>query len=672
MFGGGHQALVPMSTLPPTLDRRRMMLVAEPSLKNRLLLIGLLLGLLTTVAVSREPLATSPDVLLIDDFEGDVRNQLGGLRNSFVRAPSSVKAKRVYGDAQGPDGLCAKITARQQGDGFCGYWVQFVDRRETAPNYVDATNWQSLSFRIRGQVGGEDLLIKLADEDWLLKEDSIAIGSVSEFLPGSVSTTWQEVVIPFSNIKPLNLQRLAAISFKCESTSEQTVFIDDLHLKRRADSKLPRSSQAILREPKTPAPDKAMWVWSTEQVLKSATETRDLFAACERDRIQRLWMQAVYDRVASPGNEPARCVLRHTAELRQFLKAAHQRGIAVEALDGFPEFALREQHSKLLGLVDAICAFNEQSAADSRFDGMHFDNEPYVILGWSDPQLREEILQDFLTLNVECQRRARAAGLAFGVDIPFWWQSKSSPQAEPAGVVTFRGVRKPASHHCIDLLDNVGIMNYRDTADGADGMLMHGRELLTYSDSVPNARVYLGVETFIEAPSTAHLIVGLPVAEFRAALRDRGREFARLSRLHDFRICRLEDGERVHVGLVLPEKLSTEERRLADQSLLELARAFGRLRSSRDDDAILKRVAEAVEKDSEWQGFRRSDLRDAELEVTYLGFQSTQVMPSKVTFGDDSLADLTEEVDFAERGFRQHRSYSGIAVHSWESYRKLK
>ena len=565
-----------------------------------------------------------------------------------------------------------KITARQQDEGFCGYWVQFVDRREAAPKYLDTSGWQSLSFRIRGQVGGETLLIKLADEEWLLKEDSIAIGSVQEFLPGGISKAWQEVVIPWSKIKQLDLKRLAAISFKSESTSEQTVFIDDIHLKRRADSQLPMRSPVVRRDQVTPAPGKAMWVWSTAQVLTSASETRELFAACQRDRIQRLWMQVVYDRVAATSQTPERCVLRLTTELRQFLKAAHQRGISVEALDGYPEFALRELHSKPLALVDAICEFNKQSAADERWDGIHFDNEPYVILGWSDPQLREEILQDFLALNVESQRRARAAGIAFGVDIPFWWQSKSSPQAEPAGVVTFRGVRKPASHHCIDLLDNVGIMNYRDTADGADGMLLHGRELLTYSDSVPQARVYLGVETFIEAPSTAHLVVGLPVAEFRAALRDRGREFARRSRWNDFRICRLEDGERVQVGLVVPDNLSKDAQRLAERSLIELARAFGRLRSSPKDDALIQRVQEAVEKDSEWQGFERADLRDTEFDVTFLGFRSTQVMPSKVTFGDDSLAELKEEVDFAERGFRQHRSYSGIAVHSWESYRKLK
>ncbi len=81
------------------------MRISHSIVTNRLWLIGLLLCVLTTNAIAREPLTTSSEVLLVDDFEGDVRNQLGGLRNSFVRAPSTVKAKRVY-DAQDSDNLC--------------------------------------------------------------------------------------------------------------------------------------------------------------------------------------------------------------------------------------------------------------------------------------------------------------------------------------------------------------------------------------------------------------------------------------------------------------------------------------------------------------------------------------------------------------------------------------
>jgi len=57
-------------------------------------------------------------------------------------------------------------------------------------------------------------------------------------------------------------------------------------------------------------------------------------------------------------------------------------------------------------VVDAVIVFNRESPAEQRFDGIHFDNEPYLLLGWKDRLRREQILREFLELNVECQRPA--------------------------------------------------------------------------------------------------------------------------------------------------------------------------------------------------------------------------------------------------------------------------
>lgn len=65
---------------------------------------------------------------------------------------------------------------------------------------------------------------------------------------------------------------------------------------------------------------------------------------------------------------------------------------------------------------------------------------------------------------------------------PFWWQELDAATGKPQGEVTFGGKKKPASHHCIDLLDQVGIINYRDAAEGADGLIAHGQVLLAYAD----------------------------------------------------------------------------------------------------------------------------------------------------------------------------------------------
>jgi len=118
------------------------------------------------------------------------------------------------------------------------------------------------------------------------------------------------------------------------------------------------------------------------------------------------------------------------------------------------------------------------------------------------------VLAEYLELNAQVQRTVRAeGGLEYGVDIPFWWQDRDDQTGAAIGDVTFEGVRKAASLHLLDLVDNVGIMDYRNVAGGDDGIIAHARALLDYSDHA-RAKVFVGVETS-PIPS-----VGLPKLTF--------------------------------------------------------------------------------------------------------------------------------------------------------------
>ncbi len=152
----------------------------------------------------------------------------------------------------------------------------------------------------------------------------------------------------------------------------------------------------------------------------------------------------------------------------------------------------------VLNLVDTIIRFNRSAPADQRFDGIHIDNEPYLLAGWDLPVVRAQILDEYLELNARAQRAVTAeGGLEYGVDIPFW----------SMGDATFQGVRKPASFHILDLVDNVGIMDFRNVAVGNDGIIAHARALLTFGNST-KAKVFVGVETSPVAQ------VGLPKLTF--------------------------------------------------------------------------------------------------------------------------------------------------------------
>ena len=68
---------------------------------------------------------------------------------------------------------------------------------------------------------------------------------------------------------------------------------------------------------------------------------------------------------------------------------SHACGIQVHALDGCPEYALREMHHIPLSLVDSVVEFNLNSNPESRFDGVHFDNEPHLLVGRNSPTQRK-------------------------------------------------------------------------------------------------------------------------------------------------------------------------------------------------------------------------------------------------------------------------------------------
>ena len=68
---------------------------------------------------------------------------------------------------------------------------------------LDVRPFEALSFWIRGEVGGEALQVRLADERWERIGDALTIGPVSNFLPsGRVEAEWQQAVIPRSAIPP--------------------------------------------------------------------------------------------------------------------------------------------------------------------------------------------------------------------------------------------------------------------------------------------------------------------------------------------------------------------------------------------------------------------------------------------------------------------------------------
>jgi hypothetical protein len=630
-----------------------------------------------------QPGADPSSLLRIADFNHGVRNHVGGFHNASERAPSAVSMTRVSGVYRGEGGKSLRIAASKRGGGFAAVWVSFHDFRRKRKSYLDIRGHRYLSFWVKGKKGGEKFRIKLADDAWAAREDGLVAGTVSRFLPRGVTRDWQEVLIPLSAFPTLNRKAMAFVTFDFHKPGTYTVFVDDITFKKDPGIPTPLTPQIATASAKRKDYPRAMWDWNPLPHVLDPSRRKDFLAFCRREKIRRVWMQLPTRFVGSPGIDESghplpgadfRVEILHEEEFRSFLAAAHGAGIQVEALDGAPEYAVKKFHHIPLGIVDAVIAFNRESRSEERFDGVHFDNEPYLLIGWHFPELRKQILEEYLELNLSCQRRIRSqSDMVFGVDIPFWWQSLDAQTEEVIAPVSLQGVEKAASYHCIDTLDSVGIMNYRNTAEGADGMLAYGLEILEYAEKARKAKVFLGVETITEPPIDVWFVAGLPRKESWKILKTRGKDLLLQSRIHGFRAHVLDDGTHLHFGIGIPPHPSPGRSKTVSETMVRIAKLLGtsiedrgKYRAEESRQAAMRKI----DQDPEWTDPTARNIPLPSGKKEYAGFQASILFLPKITFGHNTIEEMRSEIRMAEEEFREYEQYVGIAIHHYETYRR--
>lgn len=236
-------------------------------------------------------------------------------------------------------------------------------------------------------------------------------------------------------------------------------------------------------------PDRGMWVWESAPILREARERQAFFEFCKTHGVNVVAMQ-----IATRGTGPER-QLDDRAEWITFITEAHRNRMRVHALDGDPAFARSAQHGIVLSIVNAVVAYNASMVPAARFDGVHLDIEPYALPEWKDPKTREPLLVEYLEVNQEAAARVHAAGLLYGVDIPFWWHMPDDATGGPIGMVTFRGERKLATEHLLGFVDNIGIMAYRNVAAGPDGIITLALDTVQRAERTRRVRAFVGIET---------------------------------------------------------------------------------------------------------------------------------------------------------------------------------
>jgi hypothetical protein len=175
---------------------------------------------------------------------------------------------------------------------------------------------------------------------------------------------------------------------------------------------------------------------------------------------------------------------------RRLVRRAHASGMQVYALLGSGElhterYVLPAHRKAALAMLQRVLDYNKAASAQERFDGVNLDIEPHILDEWDSRKM--ELLADFVDLSDAFMRAKRKSGLSLqvGPAMPFWFDGIE---------LEWHGRRRPVSQHLQDLYDYVALMDYRDHADGGDGLVAHAMDELSYADRV-NRQVLVGVET---------------------------------------------------------------------------------------------------------------------------------------------------------------------------------
>ena len=151
-------------------------------------------------------------------------------------------------------------------------------------------------------------------------------------------------------------------------------------------------------------------------------------------------------------------------------------------------------------------------------------------------------------------------------------------------------------------------------------------------------------------------------------------DFFFLSRINGFRAHVLDDGANLHFGIAIPSGPSPNQYKSASDTLVKIAEMLGappadpgKGRAEELRRAAMQKIARAAE----WKDPIVRDIPRPPYKSDYAGFQAKNLFLPKITFGSKTIREMRFEVKIAEEEFSAYDQYAGIAIHRYETYRRL-
>lgn len=162
---------------------------------------------------------------VINNFDNS-EHDLEGKVVTPAKLPSTISSSLAPANDITPDNQCLRLDYIKKPKSFCGWATILV----VGDQYIDISQYSNISFKVRGEHGGELFTVGLADQRWYEKQDLVQSPQIENYLPGGVTTQWQEVTVPLSDFFSLKLDKIATIGifFNCRPEMEGIVYIDDL------------------------------------------------------------------------------------------------------------------------------------------------------------------------------------------------------------------------------------------------------------------------------------------------------------------------------------------------------------------------------------------------------------------------------------------------------------
>ncbi|MCB9850189.1 MAG: hypothetical protein H6817_05740 [Phycisphaerales bacterium] len=340
--------------------------------------------------------------------------------------------------------------------------IPLGDNRPGATDAFGSLDGASLvGLRLLGELGGRSLHVEL-----ITSRDADAAGIHLGNIAADAldASSWRAITLPLAQARAGSADAGATfLRISIDGHGPAWVALESLQL-HQEETMAPSAAAAQLAVAKPVALRKALWVWKTRELLAEQPNYAPLLDLCRRQGITDLYFQIPYQYAGGT------CTLERTDEQRAFNTLAAEQGITMHALDGNAKYVWAKNHPQMFALVDALADFNAGTGDAGRYRAVHLDNEPYVNAEWRDPETRKQLIRDYLALNRALKPRVHAANMAFGLDIPHWFETLDVAGNALHPDVSGNG---PESilHLLMPLVDNLGIMSYRERVIGPNGVI---------------------------------------------------------------------------------------------------------------------------------------------------------------------------------------------------------